>query len=198
MLPASIYLLASVWKFERYTSRISLGRQRSPLIHSLDWMLCRFPLIRNTSIAGFDPSLFRVVYSLFFVPLCRFSHSCLRGPPSFIHSEIRSLFPKHQGLPAKQETSSVWDSSRLKYCMPKDWTNFHKFFSTSLCVCCVLDLEGKPLFSCIKKNITLALSTQKKLLRFPAAIPNICLRYYQVMACFWIWYSLWRYFTISM
>lgn len=69
-----------------------MERLRSWLIESPRLDVCRFPLIQNTSIAGFDPSLFRIVYSLF-VPLSSSSHSCLQGLLSFIHSEMPVYSP---------------------------------------------------------------------------------------------------------
>lgn len=64
--------------------------------------ICRFPLIRNTSIAGGFRTLCQATtlhlvrarraacirYFCSFIPVLR-SHSCLRGPPSFIYCEIR-------------------------------------------------------------------------------------------------------------
>lgn len=89
MLPVIEYSLLRSWNLQplynyNFVTSPSLAADR---LSGLD--VCRFSLIRNTSLAGFDPSLFGIVYSLFFVPLFHFSHSCLQGPLSFIHSEIR-------------------------------------------------------------------------------------------------------------
>ena len=89
------------------------------------WHVCRFSLIRNTSMAGFDPSLFRIVYSLYFCSLIP-PFAFLSSGTFILHTYIRYS----QDIPAANRTRNVarvWELGRLKYCTPKDSANFHTF-----------------------------------------------------------------------
>lgn len=157
-----VYPLASAWKFESSSpTRVgTISLERWCYILRLG-CICRFPLIRNTSIAGFDPSLFRVVYSLFFVPLSPL-FAFLSSGTHILHTFWdRSVFP---GLSVARPSQtgnvvSVWDSGRLKYCVPEDRTNFHKFFRY-LCFEVGIEKQSRYFSSCISTNKMLRFSSR--------------------------------------